>query len=129
MVDSDDLYGPMEVDDDLSTALDTESLADKDMVPPSFDNNPGSSADTLPVEIFEHWRFLRVECSATLHSGQKESKIWDHGTELPSARLDEYWKYPMVIGHSFYTCNVRRMRESLQQCKEASQSGEKYPSQ
>jgi len=27
MVDSDDLYGPMEVDDDLSTALGTETLA------------------------------------------------------------------------------------------------------
>ena len=42
MVDSDDLYGPMEVDDDLSTALGTETLADRDMVTPSgFDNNPG----------------------------------------------------------------------------------------
>ena len=33
MVDSDDLYGLMEVDDDLSTALDTETLVDRDMVP------------------------------------------------------------------------------------------------
>ena len=32
MVDSDDLYGPMEVDDDLSTALSTETLADRDIV-------------------------------------------------------------------------------------------------
>ena len=32
MVDSDDLYGPTEVDDDLSTALGTETLADRDMV-------------------------------------------------------------------------------------------------
>jgi hypothetical protein len=34
MVDSDDLYGPMEVDDDLSTAMGTETLADRDMVTP-----------------------------------------------------------------------------------------------
>jgi hypothetical protein len=33
MVDLDDLYGPMDVDDDLSTALGTEPLADRDMVP------------------------------------------------------------------------------------------------
>src|SRR5271170_6006219 len=69
MVDSDDLYGPMEVDDDLSTALGAETLADRDMVPPGFDNTPGSSADTLPIEIFEHRRFLRVERSATLRPG------------------------------------------------------------
>ena len=50
MVDSDDLYGPMEVDDDLSTALGTETLADRDIVtPPGFDNTPGSSADNLPI--------------------------------------------------------------------------------
>jgi hypothetical protein len=54
MVDSDDLYGQMEVDDDLSTALGTETLADRDMVPLGFDNTLGSSADTQPVEIFEH---------------------------------------------------------------------------
>jgi hypothetical protein len=61
MIDSDDLYGPMEVGDVLSTALGTETLADRDMVPPSFDCTPGSSADTLAIEIFEHRRFLRVE--------------------------------------------------------------------
>ena len=63
MIDSDDLYSAMEVDNDLSTALGTETLADKDMVP------PGSSTDTMPIEIFEHQRFLRVEHSATLCSG------------------------------------------------------------
>jgi hypothetical protein len=63
MIDSDDLYGLMEVGDILSTPLGTETLADRDMVPPSFDCTPGSSADTLPIEIFEHRRFLRVERS------------------------------------------------------------------
>ena len=62
MVDSDDLYGPMEVDDDLSTALGTETLTDRDIVP-GFDNTPGFSASTLLIEIFEHRRFLRVERS------------------------------------------------------------------
>jgi hypothetical protein len=80
MVGSDDLYGPMEVDDDLGTALATETLADRDMVTPLASTTPpGSSADNLPIEIFEHRRFLRVERSATLRSGQKVSKIWDHG--------------------------------------------------
>ena len=41
MVDSDDLYGPMEVDDSLSTALGTETLADRDMVPPWLRQHPG----------------------------------------------------------------------------------------
>jgi hypothetical protein len=44
-------------------ALGTETLADRDMVFPSFDYAPGSLADTLPIEIFEHRRFLRVERS------------------------------------------------------------------
>ena len=95
MVDSDDLYGSMEVDDDLSTALGTETLADRDMVPPSFDNTPGSSANTLPIEIFERRRFLKVERSATMRSGQKVSKIWEHGIEyraLDTPQLDKYWK-------------------------------------
>jgi hypothetical protein len=81
MADSDDLYGPIKVDDDLSTALGAETLADRNMVPPGFDNTPGSSADTLSIDIFEHRRFPRVERSATLRSGQKVSKIWDHGIE------------------------------------------------
>jgi hypothetical protein len=63
MIDSDDLYGPMEVGSDLSTALGTETLADRDLVSPSFDYTPGSSADTLRIKIFEHRRLLRVERS------------------------------------------------------------------
>ena len=34
-----------------------------DMVSLSFDYTPGSSVDTLPIEIFDHWKFLRVERS------------------------------------------------------------------
>jgi hypothetical protein len=68
MVDSDDLYNSIEVDDGLGTTIDTEILTDRDMIPLSFDNITGSSADNLPIEIFEYRRFLRVERSATLRS-------------------------------------------------------------
>ena len=64
MIDSDDLNGPTEIVTDLNTALGAETLADRDMVSPSVDYTPGSSVDTLPIEIFEHRRFLRVEHSA-----------------------------------------------------------------
>jgi hypothetical protein len=96
MVDSDDFYGPMEVDDDLSTAMGTNPLQIETWYPPGFDNTPGSSVDTLPIEIFEYRRFLRVERGATLRSRQKVSKTWDYETErraLHTPRLDKYWKY------------------------------------
>ena len=63
MIASDDSYGPTEVGDDLSAALGTETLGDRDTVPPSFDCTPSSSAYTPPIEIFEHRRFLSVERS------------------------------------------------------------------
>jgi hypothetical protein len=63
MVGSDDLYSPIEVGDDPSTALGTETLADRDVISLSFDYIPDSSADALPIETFEHRRFLRVERS------------------------------------------------------------------
>ena len=63
MIASDDSYGPVEVRDYLSTALGTETLGDRGTVPPSFDYSPGSSADTPPIEISEHRRFLSVERS------------------------------------------------------------------
>jgi hypothetical protein len=37
MTDSDDLYAGMDVDDDLSTALGTETFADRDMIPASLE--------------------------------------------------------------------------------------------
>jgi hypothetical protein len=65
----------MEVDDGFSIALGTETLADRDILPLSFDNTPGSSADNLPIKIFEYRRFLRVERSVALRSEQKIFKI------------------------------------------------------
>jgi hypothetical protein len=57
MADSDYLYARMNADDDLSTALGTDTFADRDMVPAEFENTATSwskSADTLPVEVYEH---------------------------------------------------------------------------
>ena len=59
------------------------SLADRDMVPPGFENTPGSSADTLPIDIFEHRRFslwaldtlsipaMSAECERVFNSAKK----------------------------------------------------------
>jgi hypothetical protein len=38
MTDSDELYTGMEIDDDINSAMSTETLADRDLIPPSFDN-------------------------------------------------------------------------------------------
>ena len=38
MTDSDELYTGMDVDDDLSSAMGTETLADRDLMPLGFDN-------------------------------------------------------------------------------------------
>ena len=119
MIASDDSYGPMEVGDDLNTALGMETLGDRDTVPPSFDCTPG--------QIFEHRRFLRVERSVTLRSGQKG--IQDLGPNQLVARsaMAIPHNFSMGLRYSFYTCNVRGVRESLQQCKEADHAGEKCP--
>src|SRR2546423_214286 len=115
MVDSDDLYGPMEIDDDLSTALGTETLVDGDVVPPGFDNTRGSSADTLPTEIFEHRRFLRKSAVPHCALDKRCPKIWDHDN------------FSIGVRYSFHMCSVRGERESLHQCKEADHTGEKCP--
>jgi hypothetical protein len=75
MADSDDLYGPMKIDDGLSIVLGTEILTDRDILPFNFDNTSRSSANNLPIKIFEHRRFLRVERSVALRFEQKISKI------------------------------------------------------
>ena len=53
MTDSDDLYAGMDIGDDLCTAMGTETLTDRDMMPAGFKSTATSSsksADTLPVE-------------------------------------------------------------------------------
>jgi hypothetical protein len=55
-------------------ALGTETLADGDMVPPPcFDYTPGSSADTLPIEIFEQSEVSesRAQYKEADHTGEE----------------------------------------------------------
>lgn len=99
------MYAGIDADDDLSTALGTETLTDRDIVPAEFGNTASSSsrsADTLLVEVYERRGYLRVERSATLRNGAKVSRTY-----------------------SFNTCNVYRMRENLQQRKEVLDTKEK----
>jgi hypothetical protein len=44
--------------DDLSTALGTETLAGREMVPEGFDNAP-NSRDNMPIELVNGRGFLR----------------------------------------------------------------------
>jgi hypothetical protein len=70
MIHSDDLYGLMEVDDDPRIALDTKTLADREVMPlaSTYPTRVPQQILYLPTENFEHWRFLRVERIATLGS-------------------------------------------------------------
>ena len=47
-------------DDGLSTLFGTETLTEKDIVPEDFENPP-SSSNTLPADIFADRRFLKVD--------------------------------------------------------------------
>jgi hypothetical protein len=47
-------------DDDLSTALSTETLAKREIAPESLDNTP-SSRDNMPVELIGGRRFLKID--------------------------------------------------------------------
>jgi hypothetical protein len=57
------MYDPMEVDGDLGITLSIETITDRDVVAPDFDNTLGSSTNALPIEIFDHRRFLGFRCS------------------------------------------------------------------
>jgi len=52
MADSDELYTGTEVDDDLSSAIGTETLADRDLIPPGLRQSPQSPDRRLAIEIF-----------------------------------------------------------------------------
>jgi hypothetical protein len=64
-------------EDDLSSALGTESFAARDMVPKGFDNAP--RAHGLPEQLIQGRRYLKVDQSANKRNGSKVSKIWQHG--------------------------------------------------
>ena len=52
MTDSDELYTGMDVDDDLSSAMGTETLADRDLMPPGFDNPRRARTEGSQIETF-----------------------------------------------------------------------------
>jgi hypothetical protein len=91
MTDSDELYTGMDVDDDLSSTMGTETLADRDLVPPGFNNTPRARTEGSQIETFQHRRYLKVERSTTLRKGAKISKS---GIMGPGHR------------YSCYTCNM-----------------------
>jgi hypothetical protein len=94
MTDSDELYAGVGSDDDLGSAMGTETLAHRDLVTPGFDNAPTARSEDQQIEIFAHRRYLKVERSATLRKVAKVSKIWNHGTEyrpLDTPHIDKYW--------------------------------------
>jgi hypothetical protein len=67
MTDSDELY--------------TETLADRDLMPPGFDNPRKAGTEGSQIETFQYSRYLKVGRSAALRKGAKISKFWNHGTE------------------------------------------------
>jgi hypothetical protein len=66
--------------DDLSSALGTETLAARDMVPEGFDNT--SRAPVPTEQLIQDRRYLKVDQSTNKRNSSKVSKIWQHGKEL-----------------------------------------------
>src|SRR5436305_8102731 len=82
----------LDEEDDLSTALGTESLAARDMVPEGFDNTPRTRR--VPEQLIQGRRYLKVDQSANTRKNSKVSKIWQHGSELQALdtpNLDKHW--------------------------------------
>ena len=76
------------------TALGTETLAGREMVPEGFDNAP-NSRDSMLIELVGGRGFLKVDQTANLRAGSKVSKIWEHGFEyrsLDNRLYDKYWR-------------------------------------
>jgi hypothetical protein len=104
MTDSGELYTGMEIDDDLSSAVDTETLVNRDLVPPGFDNAPRTRTKGSQIQIFDNRRYLKVERSTALRKSAKLSKIWNHGTEyrvLDAMHLDKYRRVSIVRAISY----------------------------
>ena len=83
-------------DDDLSTALGTETLAGRDMVPEEFQDRPNS----MTVEVINRARYMKVDQSANLRAGSVSSKIWLHGDEYRS--LEDSFE-PREVRDEFYS--------------------------
>jgi len=66
--------------DDLSTALGSETLAEREIMP---DNAP-NSRDSTSIELVGGGRFLKIDQTVNRRAGSKVSKIWEHGFEYRS---------------------------------------------
>ena len=103
----------MDAEGDLSTALGIKALTNGTWLSAEFENTatPSSKlADTLPVAVYEHRKYPRVEHSTALPNGAKVSRIYF---------------FFVVIRHCFNACNVHQMRENLQERKEVLGTREK----
>jgi hypothetical protein len=67
-------------DDGFSSALGTETLAARDIVPEGFDNTPRAPASI--EQLIQGRRYLRVDQSANKRHNSNVSKIWQYGSEL-----------------------------------------------
>jgi hypothetical protein len=67
------------------------------MVSASFDYTRGSSADTLPIETFEHRRFLRVESSVKKLITPERNALADD-TSKACGCLKVWWDQDLIRG-------------------------------
>ena len=80
--------------DDIPTALDTETLAGREVMLEGFDNVLNSK-DNMPIELADGRRFLKVDQTANLRAGLKVSKVREHSFEyrsLDNGLYDKYWR-------------------------------------
>lgn len=73
----------MEVGSDSSTtsiATGTEHRAERNLVPPGFDNSRNPASEWLVIEVFGGRKYLKVERSANVRKGAKE--VADTGEKL-----------------------------------------------
>jgi hypothetical protein len=88
-------------EDDLSTVLGTETLAERDMVPKGFQDRPNS----MTVEVINRAKYMKVDQSANLRAGSVSSKIWLHGNEyrsLDDGLLNKYWRCRHCKGNKLF---------------------------
>jgi hypothetical protein len=97
-----------DLDDDLSSAMGTETLLAHDLVP---DRLPASSRRPAEQQIhhIEGIRYPVVDQTVNRHHGWKVSKIQQYGMEpraLDSPKLDKYWLCHQCLPAT-QTCKIR----------------------
>jgi hypothetical protein len=88
-------------DNNLLTALGTETLAERDIVPEGFQDRPNS----ITVEVINRAKYIKVDQSANLRAGSVSSKIWLHGDEyrsLDDGLLNKHWRCRHCKGNKLF---------------------------